>query len=163
MKKTLTYTLLAASIFALAGIGIASANGGLDGFKLRSQQMLEKGIVTQEQVDEKMARIQAHHTAVFEERASVLGLSAEELKAKLAEGKTCPEIAEEQGIDPEQLRQQMGELRLEHAKERLDQMVVDGKITQEQADERYEQIKEHPERKPFRLGNFPGKKGRMIH
>ncbi len=161
MKKTLTYTLLAASVFALAGIGMVSANGGLDGFKLRSQQMLEKGIVTQEQVDEKMARIQAHHTAVFEERGSFLGLSAEELKAKLAEGKTCPEIAEEQGMDPEQLRQQMGEYRLEHLQERLDQMVADGKITQEQADEKYKIMKEYPQEEPFRMGNFHGKGGKF--
>ncbi|MCK5044872.1 hypothetical protein KAR26_04070 [Candidatus Parcubacteria bacterium] len=161
MKKTLTYTLLAAGIFALAGIGIVSADGGIDAFKVRSQQMLEKGIITQEQIDEKMARMETHHANMFEERASVLGLSAEELKAELAEDKTCPEIAGEQGIDPEELRQQMGELKLEHLQNRLDQMVTDGKITQEQADEKMANIKEQPKGEPSRLGNFHGKGGKF--
>lgn len=143
MNKILTYTLLAAGFIALAGIGMVSANGG-----------------SWQGAEERMERIKAHHAATFAERASALGLNAEELKAELAAGKTCPEIAEEQGVDPEQLRQQMGELRSEHVEERLDQMVADGKITQEQADERYEAIKEHPRGKPFRLGDFHGKGGR---
>ncbi len=62
--------------------------------------------------------------------ADKLGLTVEELEAKVAEGVTAWQIAEAQGLTVEEFQALM----LEARTEALTQMVADGVITQEQAD-----------------------------
>jgi hypothetical protein len=66
------------------------------------------------------------HAAV----AEALGLSVEELDEAMAEGQTMWQIAEEQGIDPEDIRDAMQAVR----EDIINQAVEDGVLTQEQAD-----------------------------
>ncbi len=64
--------------------------------------------------------------------AEVLGLTADELREQLRSGKTLAEVATDQGVE----RQTLVDALVASANERLAQAVTDGKITQEQADER---------------------------
>jgi ribosomal protein S20 len=59
--------------------------------------------------------------------AEQLGMTADELQAELEAGKTIAELAEEKGVD-------LDAARIEAMKERIQQAVEDGTITQEQAD-----------------------------
>ena len=83
--------------------------------------------------------------------AEDFGMTVDELKAELEAGKTIEEIAEEQGVD-------LDALALEKAEERLAQAVEDGKMTQEEADEKLEAIKESIESGTFKA--FPKPRGK---
>ncbi len=67
----------------------------------------------------------------LEHKAELLGMSVEELKKQLDAGKTPKEIAEAQGLTKEEMKKRHEELRQKH----LDQMVADGKLTKEKAEE----------------------------
>lgn len=58
-------------------------------------------------------------------------MSQDELKAQLKEGNKIADIAKQQGMSVEQLRQKVRELRIEA----IQQAVKDGKLTQEKADQ----------------------------
>ncbi|MCL6448891.1 MAG: DUF2680 domain-containing protein [Armatimonadetes bacterium] len=83
--------------------------------------------------------------------AQALGMSQDELQARLKEGKRIDEIAQEQGISVEQLQQKMKELRIEA----IEQAVKDGKITREKADEMIQRIQNAPQGKGFRTFGPP--------
>lgn len=68
--------------------------------------------------------------ANLETLAQTLGLSADELKAQLKEGKKLAAIAEQQGVSMDELRQKMQEARMQA----IQQAVEEGKLTREQAD-----------------------------
>jgi len=59
--------------------------------------------------------------------AEQLGMTVDELQAELEAGKTITELAEEKGVD-------LDAARIEAMKDRIQQAVEDGTITQEQAD-----------------------------
>lgn len=59
--------------------------------------------------------------------ADLLGMTVDEVEAELAAGKTIVELAEEKGVDLEAAR-------LEAMKDRIQQAVEEGNLTQEQAD-----------------------------
>lgn len=67
----------------------------------------------------------------MEAAAEALGLTTDELKAQLQDGKTLAEIATDQGVD----RQALVDALVASATERIDQAVANGKVTQEKADE----------------------------
>jgi len=66
------------------------------------------------------------------------------------EGATFHEIIEEQGLDFDAFHEEMKEKRAEKIKAKMDQLVEDGRITREQADEKIEWF-----------GDFEGKGRRM--
>lgn len=72
--------------------------------------------------------------------AEDLGLTVEELKAKLDAGQKPKQIAESLGITPEQMKEKM----LARATAEIQERVASGKITQEQADKLIERLKNHP-------------------
>ena len=74
----------------------------------------------------------------------------EELKAELSSGKTIPELAEEIGIDLEQLA-------VDKATEKLQQAVENGRLTQEEADQRLAELQERIENGELPIG--PGGPG----
>ncbi len=88
------------------------------------------------------------HAAV----AEALGLSVEELDAAMAEGQTMWQIAEEQGVDPEAIRDAMQDAR----EEAINQAVADGVLTQEQADWMLGRIVPGVESGAYRTGPRPG-------
>lgn len=84
----------------------------------------------------------------LEKRAQILGMNVDELKAQLEQGKKLYEIAQEKGITPEQMREQVMTQRREQTQERLNQMVEQGKITREQANKRLEQLDKEIQQQP---------------
>ena len=88
--------------------------------------------------------------------AEALDVSVEDLHAELKDGKSIAEVAEEKGVDT----QEIIDTYLAELEENLTQAVEDGKITQNQADWMLEQA---TERAPDQLtntweGRFPGGK-----
>jgi len=71
------------------------------------------------------------HFGKLDAAASYLGLSEAELREQLADGKTLAEIAKAEGKSVDGLVQAL----VAEGKNRLDQAVTDGKLTQAQADE----------------------------
>lgn len=67
----------------------------------------------------------------LETAAKTLGMSVEDLRTQLKDGKTLAEVAEAQGVE----RQTLVDALTAQAIERIDQAVTDEKLTQEQADE----------------------------
>lgn len=147
MQKYIIVSLVAVGIFGALGFGIASAYGSFEKsaerLQVRFDKMVDNGKLTEEQAQEKIDLMKQYHEKMLEEKASILGLSTGELKAMLEEGKTFKEIADEVGFDLEQFRKEMKEQRTEHLTERINKMIEDGKITQEQADEKLVWMEEH--------------------
>jgi len=73
-----------------------------------------------------------HGTAFGEDVAEVLGLTTEELRSRLGEGQTLADIARAEGVDV----QAVVDAIVAAQKERLDQAVANGDLTEEEADQR---------------------------
>ena len=116
MNKLLTYFLVSLGILGLAGAGIASAYGWFG--NLSPEDLVAK------------------FETMFQKKAEILGISVEDYKDGWAEGKTLKEIAEEQGITQEQFQERMMQEKEERMRERLNTLVENGVITQEQADQK---------------------------
>lgn len=87
----------------------------------------------------------------------VLGLTAEEIRAGLAEGKTLSELAEEQGVPVDDVADAL----VAEATERIDQAVTDGKIDEDRAAQAKEHLEDMVDRaleaEPFALGRHVGR------
>ena len=71
--------------------------------------------------------------------AEQLGMTVDEVRAALSSGKTIEDLAEEKGVEPQAIVDEVLALR----KARLDALVADGKLTQDQADTMLAQMAEH--------------------
>jgi len=87
---------------------------------------------------------------MFDTAAETLGLTPEELFAELREGKSLTDIAEEQGLEVEDVYDAVNDARAEAIPEFIEQAVEDGSLTQEQADWMLEGLEQ---------GFFPGGRG----
>jgi polyhydroxyalkanoate synthesis regulator phasin len=76
--------------------------------------------------------------ANLEVAAEALGVTVEDLRTALRDGKTIAEVAEEKGVD----KQKVIDALVAEAETKIAEAVTDGKITQEQADERLEKLTE---------------------
>jgi hypothetical protein len=119
MSKTtlFAYTLLPVAGFGLLGASIASAHG-LFGTTLTPDQ-----IATRQQT-------------MFQNEATLLGLSIDDVKSAWAQGKTLQQLATDHGITADQLQQKMKDARAAQLKTKLQTLVDKGIITQAQADQR---------------------------
>jgi transposase-like protein len=128
----------------------------------RLAQAVEKGKITQEEADEKLATLRERVTEainkplpanrgggqsklrgariVFRTAAEVIGLTPRELADELreADDRTIADVANEHGVDPNDIVEAV----VQKAAERLAKAVEKGKITQEEADERLNTIRE---------------------
>ena len=118
MKNKLKYFALPIMGFALLAAGTASAHGWMFGSSATPEEAAKR------------------QTQMFEQQASLLGLSVDEMKHYWAQGKTLPEIAKEKGISEEQLKVKMQEQMKLKMQEHLNSLVQQGVITQAQADQR---------------------------
>jgi len=92
--------------------------------------------------------------AALEAAAEVLGMTPEELSTQLWGGKTLADLAEEKGVDLEDIRAAVETARETAFRDSIAQAVEDGKITQENADWLLEGLD-----KGFLGGFGPGKHG----
>lgn len=72
--------------------------------------------------------------AALEVVAGMLKMTPDEITAALQEGKTLPDLAEEAGVDMQDVKSALDSLREETMRERIAQAVEDGKMSQEKAD-----------------------------
>lgn len=149
MKKSIAAAALALSLATggatgalLAGPAVAGAADAATGAAGWVQDALsglvDDGTITQEQADAVEAALEdARPRRAFGHRiglttvADALGMSAEDLRAALADGATIAEVAQEQGVDVQDVIDAM----VTAHRERVDEKVADGTLTQEQADE----------------------------
>ena len=142
MKKILLYSLLAVGVVGLVGASAVSAQGFFHNRGMNSDGGDTKG----------------GYENMLKTKADILGLSVEDLKAAKESGQTFQEIAEGKGLSVDELRAQMQEKKqelraqkMEGMEARIAQLLADGEITREQANEKLEWI-----------GNHEGK-GKMFH
>ncbi|WP_345712980.1 hypothetical protein, partial [Kineococcus glutinatus] len=140
----------------------SGATSRLQAIKDALAGLVTDGSITQEQADEVATTLESSdalrggrggHGGGFggkgfglDAAATALGMSAEDLRTALqADGATLASIAEDEGVD----EQTVIDALVAAATERLNQAVTDGRLTQEQADERIaelpEQVKEQVE------------------
>lgn len=72
--------------------------------------------------------------AALEVVADVLDMSTDDLSAALEEGQTLQDLADEAGVDVQEIKDALEALREERMRERIAQAVEDGTMTQEKAD-----------------------------
>jgi len=126
MNKLLLYTLLGVGVAGLTGAGMVFAG-----------ESFHKGMG-------------GGYESMLENKAEILDMTVEELNAAKEDGVTFREIIEEKGIDFDEFHEQMKAKRAERINARMDQLVEDGRIAREEANERIESF-----------GDFEGKGRRM--
>ncbi len=142
-------------------------------------QAIEDGVLTQDQADHMLSRLEDGFgpgmmgrmggrggrmgdfgfngclPGNYDWLAEQLGMTVDELQAELDAGKTIAELTEEKGVD-------LDAVRVEAMKERLQQAVEDGTLTQEQADWMLQGLEQGfmPGMRGFNFGGrggFPGR------
>lgn len=148
-KKYLLYAATPLLGLGLLGAGIASAHGN-GGFGFGPMMMPN---ATPEE-------IATHQQGMFQQQATLLGVSVDQLKEKWADGKTIQEIATEQGITADQLREKMQTVKQTQMKAQLQTLVDKKIITQAQADRRLKAMEQRQQTKPTKgLGRHGGSGG----
>ncbi len=151
----LTLTGLAVAVPALAdpaGPGVAGSSA-VERIKEALSGLVTDGSITEEQADEVAATLGeaglgrgGHHGGRFDlaAAATALGMSEDELRTALEEeGATLAQVAEDQGVEVGTLVDAL----VQAAEEHVAEAVEDGRLTQEQADERLADLAERiPER-----------------
>ncbi|MEK7077148.1 MAG: hypothetical protein AAB967_02860, partial [Patescibacteria group bacterium] len=106
-KKYIAYVLAVAVLgVGLAGAGVASAHGWFGGMASATPE-----------------EAAARHTAMFQDQASLLGVSVDAVKNSWAEGKTLLEIAQANGMTADQLAQKMKDAHLAKIKTQFQTLV----------------------------------------
>ncbi|MQL52364.1 Fis family transcriptional regulator [Desulfofundulus thermobenzoicus] len=77
--------------------------------------------------------------------AQVLGMSADELKTELQQGKKISDIAQEKGLTMDQLHQRLLDAKIQA----IQQAVKDGKMTQDKADKLIQRLQNAPQGRDF--------------
>jgi polyhydroxyalkanoate synthesis regulator phasin len=147
----LTLTGLAVAVPALADTDTlgSSVSSRLERIKDALAGLVSDGSITQEQADEVADTLAAadlgghggHHGRgmALAAAAEALGMSEDDLRTALdADGATLASVAEEQGVAVDTLVEALVTVQ----RERIDEAVAEGRITQEQADERLADLEE---------------------
>jgi uncharacterized protein YidB (DUF937 family) len=157
MRKTIAAASIAISGFGVLGLGAAAIAGAQDDpsdderggwVEDALSGLVEDGTITQEQADAVEEALEDARPdrgigggigdhgfgLVLGDMSTVaesLGISEDELRAALADGQTIAEIAEEQGVDVQDVIDDI----VAAQRERVDEAVAEGRLTQEEADE----------------------------
>jgi polyhydroxyalkanoate synthesis regulator phasin len=160
MRKTIAAASIAVTGLGVLGLGTAAIAGAQDDPSDEADEesggwvddalggLVDDGTITQEQADAvedalRDARPERGHDGFGHPGflfgpggdpstlAESLGIEEDELRSELQDGKTIAEIAEEQGVDVQDVIDDI----VAAQRERLDEAVADGDLTQEEADE----------------------------
>lgn len=157
MRKKLIIATTA-GVLSLGGLAVAApaladtgnpAGSAVDRITEALSGLVSDGSITQEQADEVAGTLDeagighggGHRGGglALSAAATVLGLTEDELRTALAtDGTTLADVAEEQGVDLDALVDAL----VTAAQERMAVAVEDGRLTQEQADERLADLEE---------------------
>lgn len=124
MKKLALYAVLATGVLGMSGSAIAAS----------PTPKTHQASTSQKWTANKEARL--------EKLATLLGIPAEDLKTRLAGGKTIPQIMGDLGVNQEVLHTKMMDELKQTLKTRLQEKVAKGEITQQQADEKLQKMTE---------------------
>ena len=157
MRKTIAAASIAIGGFGVLGLGAAAIAGAQDdpsdderGGWVQDALggLVENGTITEEQADAVEEALEdarpdrgfeggiGHRGFAFgfggiSTVAESLGIGEDELRAALADGQTIADVAEEQGVDVQDVVDDI----VAAQRERLDEAVAEGDLTQEEADE----------------------------
>lgn len=157
MRKTIAAASIAIGGFGVLGLGAAAIAGAQDdpsdderGGWVQDALggLVENGTITEEQADAVEEALEdarpdrgfeggiGHRGFAFglggiSTVAESLGIGEDELRAALADGQTIADVAEEQGVDVQDVVDDI----VAAQRERLDEAVAEGHLTQEEADE----------------------------
>ena len=117
-------------------------------------QAVQDGKLTADQANERKANLQERITKLVNEgkpkgegrghgpkldaAAKALGVSTDELRAQLQNGKTIAQVADDHNVD----KQKVIDAMVKDAQDHIDQAVQDGKLTADQANERKSELKD---------------------
>jgi len=147
MNRIILSILTAVCVIGLSGIGVASAEEiPVDQNSAARSGMFQKMKMMKNRIGNNMPPLseeerEAHKAERIAGQAAILGISVEELQTKIESGLHIPEIVEELGIAMEDVQAKMREQAEQKMRERLGQLVEQGKITEEQAQKRLENMK----------------------
>ncbi len=139
----------------IAGVTLAAASGSAVfahgwGFGLGSNATPEE--IAQQQTER------------FQEQASLLGATVDEVKDAWAKGQTLEELANAKGMTDEQLQEKMQAARKAEMQERLQTLVEKGVVTQAQADQHQQVMEERMADGEVRgMGMGRGARGMGMH
>ncbi len=153
MKKTIIYGIVPALALTVLGASVVSAQNSTENVSdmvpaTRGMFMMGGGhgggfmrgnLGTPEEFAQKQSTL-------FVEQAELTGIPVDEIKAAWAEGKRLETLLEEKGIDLAAIREKMQARVEEKMKERIQALVDKGVITQTQANERIEFMKNHQQK-----------------
>ena len=88
--------------------------------------------------------------------ADLLGMSEDEVTAAFEDGQTLQDLADEAGVDIEEIKDALGELRNADVRERIETALDEGNLTEDEADWLFEGLDNGYLEK---LGNFFSKRG----
>lgn len=156
MHKIFISLLVAAFVFSLVSIGAVKAEEKNDSPNPPAWCQRFKGAFNQGRGNR--PEISEEEIAVRKQRrlnhgAEMLGISPEELKTKLESGMKMPEIARELGVNPEDFPKKVRRQSAERIRNHFQQMVKEGKMTQEQANKRIGQAEKQAEKMKNRRPN----------
>lgn len=146
--KPLSKKITLAAAAGIASVGIMSA------FAMGPGMGFGKSLTPDE--------LATRHAQMFEQHASLLGVSVADVKTAWAQGKNLFTLAKERGISETDLQAKMRTLRETEMKEHLQSLVSKGVITQAQADSRLAYMKSNSSvGKAFRGGHRGERMGMM--
>jgi hypothetical protein len=126
-KYIAIYAVVPVVALGLAVGALASAQGlggrGMGGFM---------GFGSNETPDQYASRMQT----MFSNESQILGISVDTLKSDWAQGMTLSQIAQQQGIDQNTLQSKINDYRKQQMQTKLQALVSQGVITQDQANQR---------------------------
>jgi hypothetical protein len=137
-KKILLYSMFPALVLGFVGVNSASAHGWFGNYNVNPDQAAQQ------------------QQTMFQNEASLLGISVDEFKNDWAAGKSVAQIAQEKGMTQQQLQDKMKQTRLDQMKAELQNLVTKGVITQAQADQRLQFVQQQ-------TANLKGGKGMRFH
>jgi len=181
MRHTIKIAVMVVAVVAAVMSGIALAQTSDDTTEAPSFQtrvleqlapLVDGGVISQDQADaiaDTFAEAQAERQQARQERREqrqadkqelldLLGIEGEALREAFAAGETLADVAETQGVPV----QDVIDLMVANAEERIAQAVADGKLTAEEAEEKLAEITEKITDKVNNGGGF-GKHGRGGH
>ena len=123
-SRLLAYAVIPTLGLGFLGLNIASAHGLFGGF---GNNLTPDQVATRQQ-------------NMFQNEATLLGISVDDVKNAWAQGKTIVEIAQDHGITKEQLQQKIKDMKTQQLKTQLQTLVDKVVITQSQADQRLQYV-----------------------
>jgi polyhydroxyalkanoate synthesis regulator phasin len=160
---------LAVAVPALAATDDAGAGSAVERITDALSGLVDDGSITQDQADEVATTLSdagigrgGHHGGGpgLEAAATALGMTEDELRTALEpEGTTLAQVAEAEGVPVDDLVAAL----VEAEQERVAQAVEDGRLTQEEADERLAGLEERVTERVNSDAPAPGHDGRGGH